>query len=97
MSRIQPHNRAGRDRERGATVVEFTILASLFLLIVFGLIEFGIIFYQKHFVASAAREGVRYGVVANNFDCFTDNGSCEYPRRDAVYNHVTVYLNLRCR
>ncbi|NIR48766.1 pilus assembly protein, partial [candidate division KSB1 bacterium] len=56
---VDPSKR--KAKERGATVVEFAVLAALFLIIVFGLLEFGIIFFQKHYVAGAAREGVRLG------------------------------------
>lgn len=45
--------------DRGAAVVEFAVLFLLLLIIVFGIIEFGFLWLQSHYVANAAREGAR--------------------------------------
>jgi len=50
-------------KEKGATVVEFAVIAALFLAFVFGIIEFGILMYNKHILTNASREGARLGVV----------------------------------
>lgn len=47
--------------ERGAIAVEFAILLPVFLLLVFGIIDFGHAFYMKQMVSNASREGARYG------------------------------------
>jgi Flp pilus assembly protein TadG len=47
--------------ERGASAVEFAIIASLLLLILFGTITFGIAFNRIQGLQSAAREGARLG------------------------------------
>lgn len=44
---------------RGAAVVEFAVLFLLLLIIVFGIIEFGFLWLQNHYIANAAREGAR--------------------------------------
>jgi len=44
---------------RGAAAVEFAILFLLLMIIVFGIIEFGFIWLQSHYIANAAREGAR--------------------------------------
>ena len=49
--------------ERGAAVVEFAIVATLFILIVFGVIELGILMYDKHVLTNASREGARVGIL----------------------------------
>lgn len=54
--------------QRGATAVEFAVIAALLFVILFGILEFGFIFLQEHFVANAAREGMRIGVRANNYN-----------------------------
>jgi Flp pilus assembly protein TadG len=41
--------------------VEFAILAPLFLLLVFGIVDFGHAFYLQHLITNACREGARYG------------------------------------
>ncbi|MCD6526025.1 MAG: pilus assembly protein [Desulfuromonas sp.] len=49
--------------ERGATMVEFAIIVALLLTIVFGIIEFSVLLYNKHMLTNASREGARAGVV----------------------------------
>lgn len=66
-----------RENERGAAVVEFAIIALLFLTVTFGILEFALIFMQGHLVEQRAREGVRVGVRANNYTNFdTDDSVC---------------------
>jgi Flp pilus assembly protein TadG len=47
--------------ERGAAAVEFAIIGSLLLLILFGTITFGLIFNRYQGLQSSAREGARLG------------------------------------
>jgi Flp pilus assembly protein TadG len=47
--------------QRGASAVEFAVIASLLLLILFGTITFGIVFNRYQGLQSAAREGARLG------------------------------------
>ena len=47
--------------ERGAVVVEFALLAPVFLLLVFGIIDFGHALYMQQMASNASREGARYG------------------------------------
>ena len=54
-----------RDREGGAALVEFAVLAPLLLLLVLGIIEFGYLFGQFNEIRHAAREGGRYAAVSN--------------------------------
>jgi Flp pilus assembly protein TadG len=55
--------RYGRQRERGAALVEFAAVAPLLLLILFGIIEYGYIFMVRQTVTHAAREGCRIAVL----------------------------------
>jgi Flp pilus assembly protein TadG len=50
-------------RERGAATVEFAIVAIVLFLFVFGIIEFGLLMFDKHILTNASREGARAGVV----------------------------------
>lgn len=56
--------RAGehRNRQRGAAAVEFALILPFFCLILFGIVEYGWIFYEKFNLASAVRDGLRQGV-----------------------------------
>jgi hypothetical protein len=48
---------------RGATVVEFAMVLPLFLLLLFGIIEFGRYFFVQHTLQFATREGTRLALV----------------------------------
>lgn len=49
--------------EDGVVTVEFVILFPLFLLIVAGIVEFGHLFYVRHTLTNASREGARAAVI----------------------------------
>jgi len=49
--------------QRGASAVEFAVLAPLFVALLFAIVEFGLILYTKNMLAHASREGARFGVV----------------------------------
>lgn len=61
MSTTKPNN-----GENGASVVEFAVVLPLLLLLLFGIIEFGIIFFDQAMLTNASREGARYGIVARS-------------------------------
>lgn len=54
--------RARRDAD-GAAAVEFALVAPIFIILVFGVISFGIVFAQNLALGNAAREAARSGVV----------------------------------
>ena len=49
--------------QKGAAAVEFAIIAPLLFTIVFGIIEFGLLFYDKQIITNASREGARHGIL----------------------------------
>lgn len=51
--------------ETGAALIEFTLVASLFFLVVFGVVEFGYYFWQVGAVTKGAQKALRYAVVSN--------------------------------
>lgn len=58
--------KAGRLRlqdQEGAALVEFSLLAPLFVALLFGVVEFGLSIYSKEVITNASREGARFGVV----------------------------------
>jgi Flp pilus assembly protein TadG len=50
-------------REDGAALVEFALLLPLLMMILFGIIEFGLVLYNQEVITNASREGARYGIV----------------------------------
>jgi Flp pilus assembly protein TadG len=47
---------------KGAAAVEFAVLATVFLLLLGGIIDFGHGWYMRQVITNASREGARYGV-----------------------------------
>ena len=47
---------------RGAAAVEFAAVLLFLLSLVFGMIEFGVMFYDKAVITNASREGARAGI-----------------------------------
>jgi Flp pilus assembly protein TadG len=61
--------RSGKqNNERGATLVEFSIAATVFLTVMFGVIEFGRALWTHNALTDAARKGARYAVVHSAAD-----------------------------
>lgn len=48
---------------QGASSVEFAIICLLLTTLVFGIIEFGLLLYNKQIITNASREGARAGIV----------------------------------
>jgi Flp pilus assembly protein TadG len=55
--------RSCRKQRRGAAVVEFAVVAPLFIMLVFGMIEYGRMVMVQQLIVNAAREGARLGVL----------------------------------
>ena len=49
--------------EKGGSLVEFALIAPLLIIILFGIIEFGVLIYDKAMLTNACREGARAGIV----------------------------------
>jgi len=71
---IRQHNRQQfSSRQAGATVVEFAVVVPLALLVVFGIIQLGLMFSAKEIVNEAAFVAARAGAVQNaQVDKMTD-------------------------
>ncbi|MDH3999245.1 MAG: pilus assembly protein, partial [Desulfuromonadales bacterium] len=50
-------------KERGTALVEFSLVLPLLLMVLFGIIEFSILFYDKAVITNASREAAREWVV----------------------------------
>lgn len=55
--------KAQLENQRGTSAVEFAIVLPLLMVFVFGIIEFGLVFYNKAMVTNASREAARAGIV----------------------------------
>jgi len=84
--------------QKGAAAVEFCIILPFLVLLVFGTIEFGVMFYNKQVLTNATREGARAGITAGitytdvqqivwdycNEKLINLNGSNELPKEKIV-------------
>ena len=66
VNRLRAVRRRFTRDERGATIVEFALIAPLFLLIVFAAIDVGRAYYTVNQLATAVREGARYAAMQEN-------------------------------
>ncbi len=75
--------------QSGTAVVEFAVVLPLLVVIVFGIIEFSILLYDKAMVTNASREGARVGIV------FNVDGSGNYTPMDdgTIRTTVNNYLS----
>lgn len=71
--------------ETGSTIVEFALTASLLLVMVFGIVDFGRALYAYHYLSNAAREATRWAAV-NGSTCNLDN-SCSSPAQSSDVNN----------
>jgi Flp pilus assembly protein TadG len=80
FSRQQQSRKSGNPR-RGVTLVETAVVLNLFLLLMFGIMEYGRFVLQGQVLINAAREGARYAAVNTTTATTTQ-----------VQNYVTSYL-----
>jgi Flp pilus assembly protein TadG len=69
-----------RKKRRGAAVVEFAIVAPVFFLLVFGMIEYGRMVMVQQILTNASREGARVAVL---------DGATSTSVETAVTNYLT--------
>jgi hypothetical protein len=72
--------RAGRgyDQERGSQLIEFALVLPLLLLVVLGIMDFGLLFQKYEAVTNAAREGARIYVLPGYTDVDVENRVRQY-------------------
>jgi len=61
-------NKLFSSNERGTTLVEFSIGVTVFLISMFGVVEFGRALYTHNALADAARRGARYATLHSSTD-----------------------------
>ena len=66
-----------RKTDGGQSLVEFALLIPLFLILVFGIIDFGLGLRAYISVTQSTREGARFASIGNTAGTFTSGGSGE--------------------
>ena len=76
--------------EKGTELVEFAIVSLLLFLLLFGIIEFSILLYNKAVITNASREGARAGIVAR-YDNSTSPAAWDPLEPDEIKDIVDQY------
>lgn len=82
--------------ENGVSAVEFALIAPLLFVLTFGIIEFGILLFDKAVVTNASREGARAAIVYT--DVINEDGTHTYSPADyeaisaVVARYTDAYL-----
>ena len=77
-----------KNPERGAALVELAMVLPLLLLILVGIIELGLLFYNQQVLTNASREGARSGIA--RFDVNKD----DIFDKDDIIDNIDNYLFL---
>jgi Flp pilus assembly protein TadG len=81
--------------EEGVAAVEFAIIAALFFVLLFGIIEFSLALYDKAVITNASREGARTAILFTEPDptsgCYVD-AKTEAEVQAVVEGYVTNRL-----
>ena len=77
--------------ESGQNTVEFALILPILLVILFGIIDFGWLFFNMAMVANSTRSGARYAVVniENAGDIATLQSMVDTRIRDGLPNYLT--------
>lgn len=65
VEKLEKLCRSCRQQRQGAAAVEFALVAPVFFLLIFGMIEYGRMVMVQQVLTNAAREGARVGVLDN--------------------------------
>ena len=89
MTRIRKRLRSRRDaRDSGAAAVEFALVLPILLLLVFGIVDFGRLYFTQITLTDAAREGARVlaleGAAGSGYSATQASDDAEARVQDAV-------------
>ena len=79
--------------DRGQAIVELALILPFILLFILGIIEFGILFYDKAMVTNASREGARTAMTYKKpSGIYWSEDAAEAAARTAVINYLSARL-----
>ena len=79
-------------RQQGTSLVEFAFVAPVFFLLLFGIIEFSVILFDKATITNASREGARAGILFRDGDR-TIGGANIAAEKTLIENVVNDYAS----
>lgn len=78
-----------RKTGNGQSLVEFALVLPLLLIVTFGIVEFGLVMYDKAVITNASREGARVGIVAQDR---TNIAAISTEIQNTVNNYAATHL-----
>jgi hypothetical protein len=79
-----------KKNQEGAAAIEFAIVLPLLVLLLLGVIEFSVLFYDKAMITNASREGARLGIV---YDYDSINNTNHPPDGEIITRIETYCMN----
>ncbi|RJR32980.1 MAG: pilus assembly protein [Desulfobacteraceae bacterium] len=77
--------------ERGGSLVEFAVVLPILFIVLFGVVELGVLLYDKAMITNASREGARAGIVYDtafrNADESVNSGAVTAKVNEVVSNY----------
>jgi hypothetical protein len=90
--------KTGHANQSGQTMVEFALVASAFLLLIFGMFDLAFFYYTRVTLQNAVRQGARYAITGNcsnpGSGCFSNingGGGGSGDRLNSIVNTVVSY------
>ncbi|MEW6440405.1 MAG: TadE/TadG family type IV pilus assembly protein [bacterium] len=81
----------GRKEPAGVTAIETALMMIILVPLVFGIVEFGLLFYDKAMITNASREGARAGIVYQ----FDPDSERRHPGNEVITDTINDYLENR--
>jgi hypothetical protein len=81
--------------EKGVAAIEFALVLPILLILLFGIVEFSLLLYDKAMITNASREGARAGIVYDVIDLDEPpDGIAEYYHPDdaVILSKINQYL-----
>jgi hypothetical protein len=80
--------------QSGSSAIEFALVLPVLIVLLFGIVEFGVLFYDKAMITNASREGARLGVVhVAAAGCTAEGNKC-HPLNSEITKRVNDYLGV---
>lgn len=78
--------RATREPQRGASIVEFALILLALVSLLFGIVDWGLYMFNRQVITNATREGARAGIVSREIRLTEDQ------IRNVVLDYCNQYL-----
>ena len=84
-----------RDNERGGTLIEFTIVATVFFMVLVGIVAAGNLYYTHNALVEATRRGARFAVLNPTGSTATVRNVVMYGTPNPAAGAVPLVYNLQ--